>query len=480
MLQDFLKNALLLLLLNVGVKGLYLLGVEREVQNLLPPGQYGLYFSLFNLSMLLQLLADFGLQLYNSRNLSGHRHLLAKYFPYFLGVKLLLGGFFFLALFITGYCLGYDRMAFALLCVVGINQLLMSLLLFLRSNLTGMGRYRTDSWVSVLDKLLMLLLVGALLLLAREQLSVYSFALAQTLSWLISVLVVWGLLRQQLTQWRPQWNLAQYRSLLRKSFPFALAVFLMTAYTRIDAVMIERLLDDGAVQADHYAAAYRLLDAVNMLGYLVSGLLLPMFARLLSQGESPRPLLQLSLPTVLAGALVVSLPLAMWAQPLVYWLYDFADDRTGYILAFLIFSFVAMCLNYVYGALLGAADELKRMNYIFAAGCLINLLGNWWVLPLYGALGAAAITTLTQSFIALAQAILAHRRLDLPIGILPWGPLLRLLLLLLLLNGYILPQLPLGFVSKIGLSILLGSLLAFATGVLRAKDWLGLLAANKK
>lgn len=464
----------------MGVKGLYLLGVEREVQNILPAGQYGLYFSLFNLSMLLQLLADFGLQLYNSRNLSGHRQLLTKYFPYFLGVKLLLGAFFFLALFTTGYWLGYNRMAFALLCIVGINQLLMSLLLFLRSNLTGMGRYRTDSWVSVLDKLLMLLLVGGLLLFARQQLSVYSFALAQTLSWFISVLVVFVLLKKQLVNWRPKWKPAQYRSLLRKSFPFAMAVFLMTAYTRIDAVMIERLLADGALQADHYAAAYRLLDAVNMFGYLISGLLLPMFARLLSQDESPHPLLQLSLPTVLAGALIVSLPLAVWAKPLVYWLYDFADDRTGQILALLIFSFTAMCVNYVYGALLGAANELKRMNYIFTLGCLINLLGNWWVLPHYGAVGAAAITTLTQSFIALAQAILAHQRLRLSLGIFPWRAMMLLLLLLILLNGFLLPLLPIGFLGKISLSIVLGGLLAFATRVLRAKEWLSLLGGKNK
>lgn len=469
-----------MLALNLGVKGLYLLGVEREVQNLLPPGQYGLYFSLFNLSMLLQLLADFGLQLYNSRSLSSHRHLLAKYFPYFLGVKLLLGGVFFLALFTAGYWLGYDQMAFGLLCIVGTNQLLMSLLLFLRSNLTGMGRYRTDSWVSVLDKILMLLFVGALLLLARQQLNVYSFALAQTLSWFISVLIVLGLLRRQLVRWQPKWNIPQYYSLLRNSFPFALAIFLMTAYTRIDAVMIERLLPDGAFQTDHYAAAYRLLDAVNMLAYLISALLLPMFARLLSQGKSPRPLLQLSLPTVLAGALIVSFPIAIWAQPLVYWLYDFADERTGKILALLIFSFAAMSLNYVYGALLGAADELKRMNYIFAAGCLINLLGNWWVLPIYGAVGAAAITTLTQSFIALAQAVLAHRRLALPLGIFPWVNFLLFLLLLLLLNGFLLPLIPIGFLAKIVLSLLLGSVLAFTTGVLRTKEWLELLAKKSK
>lgn len=475
MLQHFLKNALLLVLLNVAVKGLYLLGVEREVQNALPEGQYGLYFSLFNFSMLLQLVADFGLQLYNSRNLAGYRHLLTKYFPYFLGLKLALALAFLLALFVGAVVLGYPVAIWGLLLIIGLNQLLMSLLLFLRSNLTGTGRYRADSWISVVDKVLMLLLVGGLLLFARDHLTVFTFAGAQTLSWLFSVLLAGSLLAGSLPRFLPRWNRAIAYSLLRKSAPFALAVFLMTAYTRTDAVMIERLLPDGRAQADHYAAAYRLLDAVNMLGYLLSGLLLPMFARLIAQKESVHALLRLSLPTVLAGALVLTIPMAYYATPIVYQLYDFADARTAAMLAILIFSFVAMCTNYVYGALLGAADELKRMNRIFAWGCGINIVGNLLVLPRYGAVGAAAVTTFTQSFIAIAQAILAHRQLHIPAGLLPWGRLLLLLTSLLGLNLLLLPLLGLAYYWLIALGLLGGLGLTFLLGALDVRQWMGLL-----
>ncbi len=87
----FVRTATLILALNLVVKGVYLFGIERVVQNTLPAGDYGLYFQLLNLTMLLQIVADFGLQLYNSRNLAQSRHLLAKYFPYLLGLKLVLG-----------------------------------------------------------------------------------------------------------------------------------------------------------------------------------------------------------------------------------------------------------------------------------------------------------------------------------------------------------------------------------------------------
>jgi O-antigen/teichoic acid export membrane protein len=265
----------------------------------------------------------------------------------------------------------------------------------------------------------MLVLVGGLLLFARGSLTVYSFALAQGLSWAISLALVSAILWRNLASFRPrlEWRVALV--LLRRAAPFALAVFLMTAYTRTDAVMIERLLVDGKVRVDHYAAAYRLLDAANMIGYLLSGLLLPMFARLIARKEKVDGLLRLALPTVLASSLCLVIPVAIYAPELTQLLYpEFADERTGQILRLLIFSFVAMAVNYVYGALLGAADELRRMNYIFAVGCVLNVAGNLLVLQNYGAIGVAAVTTATQSFISVAQAVLAHRQLNLA-GVLP-------------------------------------------------------------
>lgn len=430
--------------------------------------------------MLLQLVADFGLQLYNSRNLAGSRHLLAKYFPYFLGLKLLLAAAFLVALFLGGVLLGYTPEVWRLLLLIGGNQVLMSMLLFLRSNLTGIGRYRADSWVSVADKVFMLAFVGGLLLLARDQLSLWSFVLAQTLSWLLSILLVASLLAGRLERFLPRWNKAIAYSLLRRSAPFAIAIFLMTAYTRTDAVMIERLLENGRRAADHYAAAYRLLDALNILGYLLSGLLLPMFARLLAGRQKVEPLLGLSLPTVLAGSLSVTIPLVFYADPLVHDLYDFADAQTGQILAILIVSFVAMCANYVYGALLGAADELVRMNRIFAWGCVLNITGNLIFIPQYGAIGAAATTTITQLFIAVMQALLAHRRLNLSWSILPATRLLLFLSLLILLNYGLLRYLSWPYFVKAGLGVLGGLFLSFLLRILNAQQWLSLLGQREE
>ena len=51
----------------------------------------------------------------------------------------------------------------------------------------------------------------------------------------------------------------------------ALLILLMTLYYRIDTLMLERLLPDGARQAGLYAQGFRFVEALNMLGYLFAG-----------------------------------------------------------------------------------------------------------------------------------------------------------------------------------------------------------------
>ena len=48
----------------------------------------------------------------------------------------------------------------------------------------------------------------------------------------------------------------------------------------IDSIMLERMIDDNAMQAGIYAQAYRFFEASNMLAYLFAALLLPIFSRM--------------------------------------------------------------------------------------------------------------------------------------------------------------------------------------------------------
>jgi len=190
-------------------------------------------------------------------------------------------------------------------------------------------------------------------------------------------------------------------------------ILLMTLYTRIDAVMLERMLPDGKHQAGVYASAYRLLDASNMIGYLFAGLLLPMFARLLKTKEPIRPLVETSFRIIMAGAWTLSLGVFFFRHEIAPWLYPDATAFWGEVLGWLMLSFVAMSGSYIFGTLLTANGRLRPMNRLFAAGILMNVTLNLLLIPVYKALGAAVATLATQATVWIAQMILVRRMLDL-------------------------------------------------------------------
>ena len=53
--KKFVTNLALLLFLNLLIKPFWILGIDREVQNLVGEKEYGLYFALFNLSLVVWL-----------------------------------------------------------------------------------------------------------------------------------------------------------------------------------------------------------------------------------------------------------------------------------------------------------------------------------------------------------------------------------------------------------------------------------------
>ena len=84
----------------------------------------------------------------------------------------------------------------------------------------------------------------------------------------------------------------------------------------------------------------------------------------------------------------------------------------GEVLGYLMISFVAVSGTYIFGTLLTANNSMKRMNLIFLASIILNVLLNVWLIPSYKASGAAIATSLTQLFAMFAQVYLAIRLLD--------------------------------------------------------------------
>ena len=198
------------------------------------------------------------------------------------------------------------------------------------------------------------------------------------------------------------------RHIIKEAFPFALLMALMALYTRIDAVMLDLLITDGTAKyhAGIYAQSFRLLDAGNIFALVLSGMLLPIFSRMIKQNESPKNMVNLSAKLVLIATLTVLLISFYFGYFIMSKLYHFKSEfehlYSSTVLASLMIAFVAMSLVYVYGTLLTAANKIKKLNKI-AAICLgINIILNYILIIEFDGVnrpaeGAAIATFVTQS-----------------------------------------------------------------------------------
>lgn len=411
MSREFLINLIFLLVINAIIKPLYIFGIDRTIQNVVGE-DYGIYFSLLSFTYLFQMINDFGLQNFNARNVSMYPVMINRYFPVITNLKAVLAFLFALLVLLGAWVIGYELDYIKLLMWLIIIQVLTSFLMFLRSNIAGLGHYRIDSLLSIMDKFLLIVVCGYLLLHSqlREEFVIEWFLYAQAGAIAVSVVFASLFLRPRI-QFRWQvWDVKMSRIILKQSFPYALIYILMMVYTRIDAVMLERLLSDGVREAFTYASAYRLLDAANMVSYLFVGLLLPMFARLIGKNENIQPLFMTSVKVMAISTAVLTVPLLYQSTPIMELLYYDGDAYSARLLQLLFLGHICISFGHIFGALMIAEGSIKSLIKVYAVGIVVNLIFNFILIPEWKALGAAMSTLLTELIVVGGLAILIYRR----------------------------------------------------------------------
>lgn len=393
------------------IKPFWIFGIDRTVQNIVGAEEYGLYFSLFNFSLLLNMLLDLGITNYNNRNIAQNQQLLSKSLSNIIGLKLILALLYAVFTITAGLLVGYDTRQFYLLLFLILNQFIASFILYLRSNLSGLHYFKTDSLISVLDRALMIVICGILLWggITNTQFKIEWFVYAQTLAYtltlIIALIVVYGKAELLGLNFDKKYFIAT----LKKSYPFALLALFMIFYYRIDSVMLERMLPNGKEQAGIYAQGFRILDAAAMFAFLFAVLLLPIFSRMLKKKESVNSLTFFSFLLLIVPVLGVAFASFFYRVEIMELLYHGHIEESSLVFGILMLCFVGISTSYIFGTLLTASGNLRELNILAAGGVVINIALNLILIPKYYALGSAIASLVTQSLSAVAQIFIAKR-----------------------------------------------------------------------
>lgn len=418
MRRFFVKNLLFVLAVNLLVKPVWVFMIDRTVQNRVGHEAYGTYLALFNLGIIFQILLDFGLTNYNSRTISQDPGKLKTLFPAMLTTRILFAGIYASLVYLLAWAVGYQGWELHLLGGVLLIQAINTLMQFLRSNVAALHKFRADGLLSVADRLLMIVLCGFLLFYpgTAGEFTIEWFVMAQVFCYSLAAIIGFLVLRS-ISNIRLAFTIDvnAVLKIIKSSAPYALLIFMMSVYTRSDAILLERIGGpDSKEQAGIYAAAYRLLDVGNMIGLMFASMLLPLFGRMLANKQDVQPIVKLCVNMLLPVSLMVATAAAFFGSDIMLLLYTAATDYDGVVFAWLMASFPAFCMMYVYSTLLTANGSLKLLNRIALVGVIVNLSLNFVLIPQMQALGAAITSVVTQVVVTLCFIIFAGKNVQLP------------------------------------------------------------------
>ncbi|MCO6461163.1 MAG: polysaccharide biosynthesis protein [Saprospiraceae bacterium] len=410
MKKAFVINILLLLALNVLIKPVYIFGIDVQIQNTIGPKQYGLFFSIFNYTLLFQFILEYGITNFVKREISIHRHLASFYFS---GISILKSGLailYFILVMAFAWIFNYSGVEIGLIVKVAFIQLFLTLIAFLRGIIIGLGWYKTDGIFSVTDKLIMILLLGWKLYLPGTDppdlnffVVAYLFAVVFT-----AIIALLFLVFKLKVKWvRPDGELML--KLFRQATPFAFITFLMSAYGRLDAVLLHKLLADGDYQAGIYAAGFRMLDTYLMFALLFSNLLLPMLASQHKDKAGFNNLMKFVIGSVMTVTIIVGVGGFVYRSYLTDILYRQSNSGWYDTVGILFLCMIPVGLSTLYGAAIMSTGKLLRQNILFSCGIIGSITLNFILIPLLLSKGSAISALSINTLIAVGQVIIFNR-----------------------------------------------------------------------
>ena len=193
----------------------------------------------------------------------------------------------------------------------------------------------------------------------------------------------------------PKVQFTEIQLLYREALPFGLLLLGFALYYRVDMVMLQWLRTQQEVGT--YAAAYRFLDAVIPLAACIGRPFYPRLSGIIGHDpQGVRDLLETTWRPLLALVLPVSFGTFYVAEPLTIALFgsDFTD--AGHLLQILIWGSIPLFLITIPTQALMAANLVLPLAGVYGLSVAVNVLANLFLIPQWGAAGAASATVLCE------------------------------------------------------------------------------------
>lgn len=192
-------------------------------------------------------------------------------------------------------------------------------------------------------------------------------------------------------------SITKSKQLLSKSYHYILSGMMVAIYGQTDRLMLKQMMDETTV--GYYTIA---TTVCNMWVFVLAAIIDSMYPTILklykeSKDKFERKNRQLY-AVVFYVSVIVSLLICLLGDVAINILYGRDYASAGGVLKvvtwYTAFSYLGVARN----AWIVSNDKQKYLKYMYVAAAIINVILNYFLIPLWGAIGAAVASLITQIF----------------------------------------------------------------------------------
>lgn len=211
-----------------------------------------------------------------------------------------------------------------------------------------------------------------------------------------SLAIAYQLSGQNLRMWRV--NLRQAKSLLKESWPLIIAGLAIMIYISIDKIMLGQLANPEAVGI--YSVATRISELWVFLPAAIVPSVNPSIIEAKKVSESLYYERLQKVFNVMTGlAYSIAIPMTFLSKFIVVLLYGQNYESAGGVLAIHIWGQIFSFLGIAKSIWIVTEGMTVYALIITSVGALMNILLNFWLIPIYRETGAAIATVVSYSFV---------------------------------------------------------------------------------
>lgn len=361
-------------------------------------GDYGQYAAAMAFGGLFMFIGDLGLSPYTVREVARMRDTpdaeqrIGAFFANVLLLRIVLSVLATILMTCAAWLTNRPPVMIGAIALIGLTQIVYAVHGTLDALLSGHERFGVSSSARVVNQVIFIA-IGALVLWFGV--GYYGLIAATGIGVVVMTWLCWRAVRA-LGVHPQQANPQIWWGLLRASLPFGVIAFTLGLSYRFDSVLLN--IYQGDVATGHYNAAYNLVFSAAMFSNVVNTALFPSLTRQHMTDPASLPqIYERMLRYLMLLAFPIAIGASLLADQIVPFLFDEGYAESATVLRIIIWVVPLMYLSEFLGYIVVVNGGERRVARSIVISTALNIVCNLILIPIYGLIGAAIMTVVTEA-----------------------------------------------------------------------------------